>query len=58
LGLNDQLRFARPVSATHDWNRKKVDEIIQENQQISQREVVEKLNTGLATVSEIIAGLG
>jgi hypothetical protein len=58
LGLNYQLQFGWPVSATHDLNRQKVKELIEENQQISQREVVEKLNTGLASVSEIIEGLG
>jgi transposase len=58
LGLNYQLRFGHPVSATHDLNRQKVKELNQENQQISQREGVENLNTGLASVSEIIAGLG
>jgi hypothetical protein len=58
LGLNYQLQFGRPVSATHDLNRQKVKEFMEENQQISQRELVEKLNTGLASVREIIAGLG
>jgi Trp operon repressor len=39
-------------------NRQKVKELIEENQQISQREIVERLNTGLASVRVIIAGLG
>ena len=58
MGLNYQLQFGRSVSATHNLNRRKVKELIEENQKISQREVMEKLNTGLASVSEIIAGLG
>ena len=58
LGLNYQLRFGHPVSATHNLNRQKVKELIQENQQISQREGVENLNTGLASGREIKAGLG
>jgi len=57
-GLNYQLQFGHPVSATHNLNRQKVKELFQENQQISQREGVENLNTGLASGSEIIAGLG
>jgi len=39
-------------------NRQKVKELTEEDQQISQNEVVENLNTGLASVSKIIAGLG
>jgi len=54
LGLEGQSE----VCATHDLNRQKVKELIEENQQISQREIVEKLNIGLASVREIIAGLG
>ena len=58
LGLNYQLRFGQPVSATHDLNRQKVKELTEEDQQISQNEVAENLNAGLASVSKIIAGLG
>ena len=58
FGPEYQLRFGQPVSATRDLNRQKVKELTEEDQQISQNEVVENLNTGLASVSKIIAGLG
>jgi hypothetical protein len=31
MDLNDKPRCARPVSATHDFNRQTFDELIQEN---------------------------
>lgn len=40
------------------WTGKKIYDLIAETQQISQRAIAGKLNVGLASVSEIIAGLG
>jgi predicted XRE-type DNA-binding protein len=39
-------------------NRQEVDKFIKENQQISETAVAEKLNVGVSSVSEIVAGLG
>jgi hypothetical protein len=54
LDLNDQPPSGRPASATHNLNRQKVDELIQENRRISQRAIAEKLNIGLTSVNDII----
>jgi biotin operon repressor len=58
LSLNYQLQSGTPLIATHGLNRQKVNRLIQQNQQISQRGLAEKLNIGVATVREIIAGWG
>jgi hypothetical protein len=53
-----QPQSGMPVSATQDLKGWKVDELTRENWQVFQRALVEKLNIGLASVTEIIAGLG
>jgi hypothetical protein len=55
LGLNDQPLSGRPVSATYNLNRQKVDKLIQENWQISKRVSEEKLNIGFASVNDTAA---
>jgi hypothetical protein len=56
LDLKDQSCSGRPFSANHDLNKQQSNKLVQENCWISQRAIVGKLNTGLARVSEIIAG--
>jgi hypothetical protein len=58
LYLKVQPRSGRPVTVTHNLNRQKVYLLIQENQRISQRAVVENVNIDLANANEIIVGLG
>jgi hypothetical protein len=58
LVLSDQPQSGWTVTTTHDLNRQKVKEFIQENQQTSQRAIVENLNCGLASGNEIIVRLG
>jgi biotin operon repressor len=58
LALNNQPQSGKPVGATHNFNRQKFNELIQENHRISQKAIAQKLNIGLASVNEIIAGLG
>jgi hypothetical protein len=41
FGLNDQPWSGRPVTATHNLNRQKVNEPIQENQRISHPSIAE-----------------
>jgi hypothetical protein len=53
----DQPQSGKPVCATQDLNRWKVNELIWENWQVFQRALAEKLNIDLASVIEIIAGL-
>jgi hypothetical protein len=53
LGLEGQST----VCAAHDLNRQKVSGLIGEDLQISQGDIVEKLNIGLASI-KIITGLG
>jgi hypothetical protein len=53
-----QPQSGMQVSATQDVNGWKVDKLIWENWQVFQRALVEKLNICLASVTEIIAGLG
>ena len=54
MDMNNQLQSEGPVIATHYLNRQKVDKCPQENQLISETTIIEKLNFGLPSVSEII----
>ena len=58
LDPNDQLWSKRPVSATHYLNRQEADRLIKKNQRISLTAMAEKLNIGVSSVSETVAGLG
>lgn len=59
LDLNGLLLCGMPVATIHSLNRQKVNKFIQENWRISQRAAVaEKLNIGLANVSELFAASG
>lgn len=42
LDLNDQLLSRKPVIATYDLNRQKVNQLIPKNQQIAQTAIMEK----------------
>lgn len=55
---NDQPRTGSFATTTHDLNRQIVVELISNYRRIYQRAVAEKLSIGLASVNEIIAGLG
>ena len=57
VNLKSQPWSGRPVTATHYVNMQKAQELVAKNQRISQTAIGEKLNTGLAHVNEIIAGL-
>jgi len=57
VNLKSQPWPGRPVTATHYVNMQKAQELVAKNQRISQTSIGEKLNTGLAHINEIIAGL-
>ena len=59
LDLNGLPWCGMPGTATYDLYRQKVTNLLTKNGHISQRAiVVEKLNNGLASVSELFAALG
>ena len=57
VDLNDKPRSGRPLTATDDWHKDKVDEMIQENRRITQREISEELHISQERVGSIITSL-
>jgi hypothetical protein len=58
LAVSDQLWSGRYVTATHVLNRQKCRRNDSRKSMNFFRVMLEKINTGLASVNEIIAGLG